>query len=428
MSSITNDVQHPVAKGWMYLPYCLPTAIAFLGAYMVFFNSSFVAWSLVALLLVLNAVEPLFGEDEETYQWEHGGVFVGMMYLFCLGAFLCFLGFLWIMGHAHTGGDFLNIAAITQAVTGFDMMAAHADNGIIDYFVATIMFSITASLGTVTIGHELAHRTHEPLSVAIARFMGVINLFSYYAVEHPYGHHLTAGTPYDSSTALRGESILQFAKRTFKQDYEIAWEIEERRLKKLGLPVWSHHNRLLRGYAAEALVVLVVAAVGGFMALFFFALGVIQSHYGYKAGVYGQHYGIVRVPDTPLKIHHQWGCTNRVTNWVVDGIGRHADHHLVPEREFWNLLPYAEGPQYPAGYIKTMALARSMKKWNQVMVPKLIEWDEKYASPEEKVLAMEANEKSGIPELIEHAKKQRQELEEAGLIEPLTLAGEPMQA
>ena len=51
-----------------------------------------------------------------------------------------------------------------------------------------------------------------------------------------------------------------------------------------------------------------------------------------------------------------------------------------------------------------------------MMVPKLIEWDEKWASPKEKVLAMEANEKSGIPELVEHAKKQRVELIEAGLI------------
>ena len=50
------------------------------------------------------------------------------------------------------------------------------------------------------------------------------------------------------------------------------------------------------------------------------------------------------------------------------------------------------------------------------MVPKLIEWDNNYASPEEKLLAMAANEKSGIPELIEHAKQQRKELTEAGLI------------
>ena len=62
-----------------------------------------------------------------------------------------------------------------------------------------------------------------------------------------------------------------------------------------------------------------------------------------------------------------------------------------------------------------MGLARNKKKWEAIMVPLLIEWD-RNASPKEKILAMEANEKSGNPELMEHAKQQRAELEAAGLI------------
>ena len=50
------------------------------------------------------------------------------------------------------------------------------------------------------------------------------------------------------------------------------------------------------------------------------------------------------------------------------------------------------------------------------MVPLLIEWDENHASPAEKLLALEANEKSGHPDLLAHARRQRAELEEEGLL------------
>jgi len=416
MSVTAEEMPRPVATPGMYLPYIVPMLISTAATILIFTNSSFVGWSFVVFLVALQFLEPILGEDHETYEWKNSKIFVRMMHFYAYGTIATFIGFLWVMAHANNGGDLLGIAAGIQAVTGFDMMAAHADDGIFRYIVAMILFSVTASLGTVAIGHELCHRLQEPSSVFLSRLMGTLNLFSYYAVEHPYGHHLTAATPRDSSTALRGEGIMEFTKRTLPQDYEIVWEIEEKRLTNLGLPVWSHHNRLLTGFVAEAAVVITVAALTGFIGLFFFTIGVIQSHLGYKAGVYLQHYGLVRDPDEPIEIRHSWGCTHKVTNWLTDGIGRHSDHHDVPEREFWDLLPHLEGPQLPGGYMKMMGIARNKKKWEEAMIPLLIEWDEKHASPAEKLLAMEANEKSGNPQLIEHAKKQRVELEEAGLL------------
>ena len=416
MSVTAEEMPRRRATWGMYLPFIVPMLISTAAAILIFTNSNVVGWGFVVFLVALKVLEPMLGEDHENYEWKNSWVFVRMMHFYAFGTIATFIGFLWVMAHANNGGDLFGIAAGIQAVTGFDMIAAHADDGIFRYIIAMILFSVTASLGTVAIGHELCHRLHEPFSIFLSRLMGALNLFSYYAVEHPFGHHLTAATPRDSSTALRGEGIGDFIKRTLRQDYEIVWEIEEKRLNNLGLPVWSHHNRLLTGFAVEAAIVLAVAALTGFIGLFFFTLGVIQSHLGYKAGVYIQHYGLVRDPDEPIEIRHSWGCTHKVTNWLTDGIGRHADHHDVPEREFWDLLPHLEGPQLPGGYMEMMGASRNKKKWEKLMVPKLIEWDEKHASPAEKLLAMEANEKSGIPQLIEHAKKQRKELEEAGLL------------
>ena len=416
MSAIAPDVSRSQATWPMYLPYLVPMLISSAATVLVFTNSSVVGWGFIAFLVALQVLEPILGEDHETYEWKAPQIFVRMMQFYSVGTVLTFVGFLWVMAHAHNGADFLGIAAGLQAVTGFDMLAAHADDGWVQYIVAMLLFSITSSLGTVAIGHELCHRLHEPLSVFLSRLMGVFTMFSYYAVEHPYGHHLTAATPHDSSTALRGEGIMAFTKRTLKQDYEIVWEIEKSRLENLGLPAWSFSNRLIRGFLVELLVLVSVAAITGFLGLALFAFGVIQAHLGYKAGVYIQHYGLVRDPDEPIEIKHSWGCTYKVTNWLTDGIGRHADHHDVPEREFWNLVPHLEGPQLPAGYMKMMSLSRNKKKWEDAMVPLLIEWDENHASPAEKLLALEANEKSGHPDLLAHARRQRAELEEEGLL------------
>ncbi|HBC56848.1 MAG TPA: hypothetical protein DCZ03_06760 [Gammaproteobacteria bacterium] len=400
----------PQAKTWMYIPYLMPMSISFFAAYLVLTNSAVVGWGLIAFPVMLAILEPILGKDENTYEWKHSQVFVYGMYVFSFFTFATFIGFLWVMAHAHNGSDLLGIAAMIQAVTGFDMIAAHQDDGWFRYIVATLLMSITATLGTVGLGHELCHRTHEPLSVFLARGMGALNLFSYYAIEHPYGHHLTAATPYDSSTALRGESIPRFIKRTFIQDYQIVQELEQNRLNKLGTPNHFWKNKLYRGFALEALLVLVVFLLTGALGLLLFAFAVVQSHVAYKAAAYIQHYGLVRDPNQPIEIHHSWGCNYRVTNWLVDGIGRHADHHDVPEREFWDLLPHCEGPQLPGGYLKMWAVSRNKRKWEEVIAPILIEWDNTYASPEEKRLAMEANKNSGIPLLVEHAKKQQAEL------------------
>ena len=414
--SVTAEEMYPTAKPWMYLPYIAPMLISTAAAFLVFTNSSAVGWGFLIFMASLGILEPLLGEDHENFSWKNSRIFVWMMYFYSFGTVITFLGFLWVMAFANSGTDLFGMASLILATTGFDMLAVHADDGIFRYILATVLFSVTASMGTVAIGHELCHRLHEPFSIFLSRLMGVLNLFSYYAVEHPYGHHITAATPHDSSTALRGESIVDFFKRTFKQDYEIVWAIEEKRLTKLGLPIWSRHNRLLTGMAAEAVLVISITALTGFIGLFFFSLGIIQSHWGYKAGVYLQHYGLVRDPDEPIEIRHSWGCTYKITNWLTDGIGRHSDHHDVPEKEFWDLLPHLEGPQLPSGYMKMMGLARNKAKWENAMVPLLIDWDENHASPAEKLLALDANEKSGNPQLIAHAKKQRAELKEEGIL------------
>ena len=48
--------------------------------------------------------------------------------------------------------------------------------------------------------------------------------------------------------------------------------------------------------------------------------------------------------------------------------------------------------------------------WRKLMAPKLLEWDEEWASDDERALAMEANLNSGEPALIETAENNYRQL------------------
>lgn len=390
-----------------YIGYFLPIALACGAVFLLIRGIHGIGAIVLVILGAMAVLDRIARDDLESYRFKHPNIFVYMMWSYLPITLLAFMAFLWVLAHGHNGGDLFGLAAIVNALTGFDMLAAHANDGIFTYLIAALLFSQICAIGSVSIGHELAHRTWESFSVFAARACSLFGLFTYYAVEHPYGHHQSVGTSRDSSTALRGESVYTYFMRTSLQDYQIAWDIEKERLEKMGQSVWSIQNRLLQGWTAEILLLIFITAVSGFLGLFWFLFAALNTHFGYKMGTYGQHYGIIRVPDSEIKVHHSWDCYNRFTNWFVDGIGRHAHHHLEPNKEFWNLQAFPDAPRYPHGYLASMGYAMIPPLWHKMMAPKLKEWDEKWASPEERILAREANLKSGRPELMALANPER---------------------
>jgi len=383
---------------WHYARFFGPIPIGFGAAWMIMVGAEW-AWSALLLLLLLPLVERLSGDDVADYEYEHPQIFVWMMYAFVVSIFLTFWVFIWSLAYAWRGIDLLGLSNLADVVLGIEMKSIHTGDNWADFLLYTLLMSAVSGVGSVATGHELSHRIHEPLSVFMSRAGGLLAFFTYYAIEHPYGHHENVGTPVDSSTALRGESIYRYAVRTSRQDYDTAWEIEAKRLQTQGKQTWSWDNRLLRGYGAELLVLLFVLIATGPLAIWFL-FSVLNTHFVYKIGTYGQHYGIVRVPGSAILMHHSWDCANRFTYWVSDGIGRHSHHHLEPEKEFWNLPYYAEAPQYRYGYLTSMLICLIPPLWHRMLAPRLIEWDQHLASPEEQNLAYHANIESGVPLLM----------------------------
>jgi fatty acid desaturase len=121
---------------------------------------------------------------------------------------------------------------------------------------------------------------------------------------------------------------------------------------------------------------------------------------------YMEHYGMVRAPDQAVQLRHSWNTNARMSSWAMFNLSRHSHHHAQGEVPYQNLMPLPEAPTMVAGYLSTILLTLLPPLWQRIMVPKIVEWDRHYATPEERVLALRANQKSGLKALRRYDPRQ----------------------
>ena len=385
-----------------YLKFFFPLFLVFLSLYSIVHGAT-PGWNLVWVIGGLLILEFLLGDTEYNHDYRRPAVFVGMMYGYILLTLALYLLFVWTLVFYTKGTDFLGLADVVYAMTHVDMTQTHQDVGLGSLIFYILMVGTVGGAGAIGLGHELSHRTKEPIATLAARVAGIPAAFTYYAIEHAQGHHCTVATSDDSSTALRGESLYRYFLRTMPRDYRMAWDIESDRMRRMGLPTLSSRNRLLQGWLAEAVVFLGVAWAAGQVGFLLFALAALWTHFAYKLATYGQHYGITRVPGSEVKSHHAWDSANRLDFWLLAGGSRHMHHHLDGSVEFWNLETIPNAPRLRFGYLLTILAGTIPPLWYKLSTPMLIQWDEQWATPEERVLADRANAESGIPELVARA-------------------------
>lgn len=109
---------------------------------------------------------------------------------------------------------------------------------------------------------------------------------------------------------------------------------------------------------------------------------------------------MVRLPEEPVQPRHSWNTNKRISSWTMFNLTRHSHHHAQGEVAYQDLRPYPNAPMMISGYLTTIVVALIPPLWHYLMIPKVMEWDKKFASPEELELAKIANEKSGIEKLI----------------------------
>lgn len=310
----------------------------------------------------------------------------------------------YILGDAIGGDDLSTPKYRHPAILTFQLWLALPLLAAIVYTAVTSPHSVAGVLltglmigmvGTIT-AHELTHRTWDPVSMLIGRWLLAFSFDTVFAVEHVYGHHRYVSTLEDPATAPRGRNVyFHIVASTIKGNIS-AWEIEKKRLKREGRGALSPHNAVLRGHAMSVLLVAAAWATGGWAGAGYFVLCALTGKALLEVVNYMEHYGIVRDPATPVQPRHSWNTNRRFSSWTMFNLTRHSHHHAQGEVPYQDLKPFADAPMMISGYLTTIVVALIPPLWHRLMTPKVLAWDRTHATPAERKLAAQANARSGM--------------------------------
>lgn len=266
-------------------------------------------------------------------------------------------------------------------------------NGIsgLDLIGAAISTGIFAGIGIIY-GHELAHT--KGFSFVISRLMMGLSGSSHFCYAHVYNHHLELAHEDDPATAPRGRSIYTHLPLSYLGQSKFLFNMEKQRLARQKKSFISWENRWIRGYAMSLPTLLLFWWVGGWTGVGCLAIVWLISNFELEALNYMEHFGLIREKGQPIDYRHSWDNATAFTSWFFIEIGRQADHHDRGETHFWE-LDEVGAPNTGWGYFTLFAVALIPPLWHRFIKSQLDQWDEQFASDEEREIAQRLNQHVG---------------------------------
>ncbi|MDI3313810.1 MAG: fatty acid desaturase [Mycobacterium sp.] len=247
------------------------------------------------------------------------------------------------------------------------------------------------------IAHELMHR-RALFPRAVAKVYSTVYLDPNRDVGHKLTHHLDLCTEKDSDTPRRGQSIYAFMWQASYGAWKDGVVTSVTSLRKRDLSVFHPKNAVYLELGLLALLFAAVYAVAGPAGLVPAAAAMVFSKLLVEGFNYLQHYGLVRVPGSPIQLQHAWNHLGAIIRPLGVEITTHIEHHLDSRYKYHELKPRPEAPQMPSAFL-CFVCALIPPLWERLIAqPRLRHWDEHFASPAEKELAMAANRKAGWPQ------------------------------
>jgi len=389
---------------WKYNRFFIGTWVVLAGIPIALVGGSWPLVYVVTLAVVALAAELFSGRYEEEPTYEQAWIFYPMQYVSQFASIAMIALVAWYMGLPN---DLFGLGAAVTSLTGIDILARHAELSTgWTTFSIIVLGGLAGALASIAVGHELTHRTENPVAVFIGRLGQAFSLFTHFSIRHPYGHHNLVCTPADPATARRGENFYHFTVRSIIGQKKMTWDLEAERLQRMGRSPWDWRNKALRGWGMELLVVIFFVWAAGLYGLLGILGVTLVTHVGLEAANYIEHYGLVRVPTEPMQVRHAWNSNVTATYYLTVAISRHSHHHADASTEFWELKAFRdEAPTTIYGYGVSVLIALIPPLWNELMAQKLLYWDNNMATPAERRLAMAENLESGIPDLVEAASR-----------------------
>nr|ACV30052.1 putative alkane 1-monooxygenase [uncultured bacterium B7P37metaSE] len=263
----------------------------------------------------------------------------------------------------------------TEAWRGEALLEMAAAGALVGYLYALI---------GATVGHELVHRTQSKAALVSANILLAFTFNTSFTVFHLAGHHRYVATLRDPASARRGESWLAFFVRTVWSQTAMGWRLESARLSRQNRSPLSWRNRVLLGQTLSLALVAGAYGLAGLRGMLAFLGTALIGRIAHELINYVQHYGLVRLGGHPVEARHTWNCKRLVSNALQYNLPRHADHHLRPDREFWQLKVNSAAPTLPYGYQTMAMMALVPPVWRRSIGPRLTEWDRTKASDAER--------------------------------------------
>ena len=371
-SSSIVDVLH-------YLKYFLFHGIGLFAVTALLAGGKFITAGLLGVLGVYMIGDAISGDDTTTPRFRHPGILTAQLWLALPLLSLIVFTSVWSV----CSGDPLGFGAFVTRLTGYDVLAAREATGFGNHLAAWIITGLMIGMVGTIPGHELTHRTWDPISMLVGRWLLAFSFDTSFAIEHVYGHHRYVSTTHDPATAPRGRNVYFHVVASTIKGSVSAYRIEADRLAKKRLPLFSVHNAFLRGHLMSVLLVVLAYAMGGVGAALFFVACALWGKSLLEIVNYMEHYGMVRNPATPVQPRHSWNTNRRISSWAMFNLTRHSHHHAQGEVAYQDLRPYPEAPMMINGYLTTIVVAMIPPLWHHLMTPKVLAWDRDYATAEE---------------------------------------------
>ncbi|MYM28548.1 alkane 1-monooxygenase [Duganella sp. CY15W] len=375
-----------------YLKYFLFHMIGLCALASIVAGGSSIPLGLVAILGLYLLGDAIGGDDVSTPTFRHPGILTFQLWLALPLLALIVFASVWSVCTA----DVLGFGARVTQLTGYDVLAARTATSMPQHLAGIVLTGLMIGMiGTIT-AHELTHRTWDPVSMLIGRWLLAFSFDTTFAIEHVYGHHRYVSTRDDPATAPRGRNVYLHVLISTIRGNASAWLIEQKRLQREGRSVVSPRNAFIRGHLMSVVLVAAAWSAGGLAAAGYFVLCGLAGKALLEIVNYMEHYGIVRDPATPVQPRHSWNTNRRLSSWTMFNLTRHSHHHAQGEVAYQDLKPFQHAPMMVSGYLTTIVVAMIPPLWHRLMTPKVLAWDRDFATPAERQLAAEANLRSGM--------------------------------
>jgi fatty acid desaturase len=342
-----------------YLKFTLAPLTLLLSIYVAFLGSNYIWYFFLGFTTLIMVGDMLFGSDLSVEEYK---------YPFLLNLML-----------------YVNLPLLVILIA---VMIAVIDQQTTVSFIGyclTIGFML-GSFG-VNVAHELTHRKNKKLDMFIGNWVQALCFDNVFAIEHVYGHHKDVALLKDGASARRGEGIFAFMFRSTFNEYKNAFQIEKTRLSRKGKSIFSNQNKFFVAIFRSIVIGLVIYSIGSIKALTCYLISALISKILLETVNYIEHYGLIRVEGKPVRPRHSWNSNTFISSAFTFNLTRHSSHHEKAYLPFWKLVPYADAPMMPFGYLTTFFMALFFPYfYRKTMSKKLLDWDKRYASDKERAL------------------------------------------